>query len=63
MHYQWSHNPEALQEPMNCAIAGIVNAMLWSTSVFYLKNGVKDNGFAVAASAALHAWSVITNAF
>ncbi|KAJ5825900.1 hypothetical protein N7474_003038 [Penicillium riverlandense] len=63
IHYQWSHNPQALQDPLNRAIAGVVNALLWASSTWYFKNGVMDNAWAVGLSAALQAYSVVSNAF
>ncbi|KAJ5612800.1 hypothetical protein N7510_005994 [Penicillium lagena] len=63
LHYQWSHNPQALQDPLNRAMAGLVNALLWASSGWYFKNGVKDNGWAVGLSALWHAYSVVSNAF
>ncbi|KAJ5675788.1 hypothetical protein N7462_008685 [Penicillium macrosclerotiorum] len=58
IHYQWSNNPAALNDPLNKAIAGIVNAILWASSAWYAKMGVKDNCVAVGLSAALQAYSV-----
>lgn len=63
IHYQWSRNPLALQDPLNRAVAGVVNALLWASSGWYFKNGISDNGWAVGLSAALHAYSVVSNAF
>lgn len=59
LHYQWSRDPSALQDPLNKAMAGIVNVLLWSSSAWYAKTGVKDNAVAVGLSAALQAFSVL----
>lgn len=40
-------------------MAGIVNVILWSSSAWYTKNGVKDNAVAVALSAVLQGVSVL----
>ncbi|OGE52495.1 hypothetical protein PENARI_c010G10101 [Penicillium arizonense] len=59
LHYQWSRDPTALQDPINKAIAGIVNVLLWSSSAWYVKHGIKDNALAVGLSAVLQAWGVV----
>jgi hypothetical protein len=59
LHYQWSRDPSALQDPINKAIAGIVNVLLWSSSAWYVKHGIKDNAWAVGLSAVLQAWGVV----
>jgi hypothetical protein len=59
-HYQWSNNPAALQDPLNKALASIANAILWASSAWYAKTGVKDNAVLVGLSAALHAYSVFS---
>ncbi|KAF7718379.1 Uncharacterized protein PECH_001024 [Penicillium ucsense] len=60
LHYQWSHNPAALQDPLTKAIAGISSAILWASSVWYAKTGVKDNAVLVGLSAALQTYSVFS---
>lgn len=61
LHYQWSRNPSLLNDPLNKAMAGIVNVLLWSSSAWYTKNGVTDNAVAVALAAALHGFAVLKN--
>lgn len=58
LHYQWSRDPSALQDPLNKAMAGIINILLWVSSAWYAKYGVKDNCVAVGLSAALQAFAV-----
>ncbi|KAJ5092154.1 hypothetical protein NUU61_007024 [Penicillium alfredii] len=61
LHYQWSQNSVAFQDPINKAIAGIINILLWTSSAWYAKYGVKQNAWAVGLSAALQAWGVINS--
>ncbi|KAJ5554413.1 hypothetical protein N7513_004372 [Penicillium frequentans] len=58
LHYQWSRDPTALNDPVNKVIAGIVNILLWASSAWYAKNGIKDNAVVVGLSAALQAYAV-----
>ncbi|KAJ5449807.1 uncharacterized protein N7458_006256 [Penicillium daleae] len=58
--FQWSNNPAALQDPLNKALACIANAILWASSAWYAKTGVKDNTVSVGLSAALHAYSIFS---
>ncbi|KAJ5358701.1 uncharacterized protein N7496_011114 [Penicillium cataractarum] len=60
LHYQWSNNPTALQDPLNKALASIANAILWASSAWYAKTGVNDNAVLVGLSAALQAYSVFS---
>jgi hypothetical protein len=39
-------------------MAAIVNVLLWSSSAWYAKTGVKENAIVVGLSAALQAFSV-----
>ncbi|QRD84770.1 hypothetical protein F9C07_9026 [Aspergillus flavus] len=58
IHYQWSRNPRTLQDPTNKAIAIVTNALLWVSSVWYFRTGIKENGWVVGLGAALQAWAV-----
>ncbi|KAJ5752450.1 hypothetical protein N7520_009367 [Penicillium odoratum] len=58
LHYQWSRDSTALSDPLNKAMAGIINILLWASSVWYAKNGVKDNAVVVGLSAALQTYAV-----
>ncbi|OOQ90874.1 hypothetical protein PEBR_02959 [Penicillium brasilianum] len=60
LHYQWSNNPAALQDPLNKALASIANAILWASSAWYAKTGVTDNAVSVGLSAALQAYAVFS---
>lgn len=40
-------------------MAGIVNALLWCSSAWYAKHGVKDNAIAVGLAAALQGGAVL----
>ncbi|OOF92582.1 hypothetical protein ASPCADRAFT_210439 [Aspergillus carbonarius ITEM 5010] len=59
LHYQWSLNPRALQDPTNKAIAVIVNSLMWASSAWYFRTGIKENGWVVGFGAALQAWAVV----
>ncbi|KAJ5127425.1 hypothetical protein N7448_008204 [Penicillium atrosanguineum] len=59
LHYQWSCDPSALSDPLNKAMAAIVNVLLWSSTAWYAKNGIKENAFAVGLSAALQGAAVL----
>lgn len=59
LHYQWSQDPSTLRDPLNKAMAGIVNVILWTSSAWYVKHGIKDNAFAVGLSAALQGAAVL----
>lgn len=48
-----------LQDPLNKAMAGIVNVLLWASSAWYAKYGVKENAVAVGLSAVLQAYAVL----
>ncbi|KAJ5702845.1 hypothetical protein N7488_010393 [Penicillium malachiteum] len=58
LHYQWSLNPTALNDPINKTMAGIINILLWASSAWYAKHGVKENALVVGLSAALQAYAV-----
>ena len=57
LNYHWAHNPEQLRLPVNKAVAAIATAIVWASSGWYFKRGVKDIGTIVAAMGALQAWS------
>ncbi|RHZ57297.1 uncharacterized protein CDV56_104269 [Aspergillus thermomutatus] len=57
INYGWAQNPALLQEPINKAIAALMTAIVWVSSGWYLKKGVKGNGVVVAAMGALQAWA------
>ncbi|KAI9932621.1 hypothetical protein ASPWEDRAFT_33514 [Aspergillus wentii DTO 134E9] len=59
INYNWSQNPALLEEPVNKAIAGLITAIVWVSSGWYFKNGVKANGFATALAGAIQAWAVL----
>lgn len=40
-------------------MAGIVNVLLWTSSAWYAKHGIKENAFAVGLSAALQGAAVL----
>ena len=61
LNYHWAHNPELLALPINKAIAGIASTIVWASSVWYFKRGVKDIGTVVAAMGALQAWAAFWN--
>ncbi|CAG7946670.1 unnamed protein product [Penicillium nalgiovense] len=58
LHWQWSRDPTLLQDPVNKAMAGIVNLLLWASSVWYAKYGIKDTSIVLGISAALQAFGV-----
>ncbi|RAL07915.1 uncharacterized protein BO97DRAFT_408665 [Aspergillus homomorphus CBS 101889] len=58
LHYQWSQNPALLRTPTNKAIALITNAMLWASSAWYLRHGIKENAVAVGLGAVLQGVAV-----
>ena len=58
IHYQWSRNTRALRDPTNKAIAIVTNALLWVSSAWYFRTGIKENGWVVGLGAALQAWAV-----
>lgn len=60
LHYMWSQDPTQLNDPLNKAMAGIVNLLLWASSAWYAKNGIVDTTVAVGLSAALQAYAVLT---
>ncbi|KAJ5799979.1 uncharacterized protein N7518_002047 [Penicillium psychrosexuale] len=58
LHWQWSQDPSLLQDPLNKAMAGIVNIILWASSAWYAKHGITDTSIVLGISAALQAFSV-----
>ncbi|CDM30905.1 unnamed protein product [Penicillium roqueforti FM164] len=58
LHWQWSQDPSLLQDPLNKAMAGIVNIILWASSAWYAKQGIIDTSIVLGISAALQAFSV-----
>ncbi|CAG8400357.1 unnamed protein product [Penicillium salamii] len=58
LHWQWSRDPSLLQEPATKIIAGLMNVLLWASSVWYAKNGINDTASVVGLCAALQAWAV-----
>ncbi|KAJ5817952.1 hypothetical protein N7447_007960 [Penicillium robsamsonii] len=58
LHWQWAHNPSLLQDPVNKAMAGIANILLWASSVWYAKYGINDTAVVLGISAALQAFGV-----
>ncbi|GES61192.1 hypothetical protein ATEIFO6365_0006065100 [Aspergillus terreus] len=61
INYQWSKNPALLNDPVNKAIAGLMTAIVWVSSGWYLKRGVNSNGVVVALMGALQAWAAFKN--
>ncbi|OQE31453.1 hypothetical protein PENSTE_c001G04631 [Penicillium steckii] len=59
LHYQWSRDPSLLQDPLNKAIAAIINVLLWVSSSWYVKNGVTPSAVACGFSAALQGFAVL----
>ncbi|KAF9892041.1 hypothetical protein FE257_002447 [Aspergillus nanangensis] len=57
LNYSWSKNPALLDDPVNKAIAALMTAIVWVSSGWYLKKGVKGNGVVVALMGALQAWA------
>lgn len=57
LNYHWAQNPELLKLPINRAIAALATAIVWASSAWYVKRGVKDIGAVVAAMGALQAWA------
>ncbi|KAJ5286816.1 hypothetical protein N7478_002502 [Penicillium angulare] len=57
LHYQWSRDPAALNDPLTKAMAGIINILLWTSSAWYAKHGINENAWAVGLSAALQAYA------
>ncbi|KGO40850.1 hypothetical protein PEX1_091120 [Penicillium expansum] len=58
LHWQWSRDPSLLQDPLSKAMAGIVNILLWASSVWYIKHGINDTAIVLAISATLQAFGV-----
>ncbi|KAJ5340895.1 hypothetical protein N7541_010019 [Penicillium brevicompactum] len=58
LHWQWARNPSLLHEPLTKAIAGIMNVLLWASSFWYAKHGIKDTASVVGLCAALQALAV-----
>ncbi|KAJ5327166.1 hypothetical protein MYU51_017587 [Penicillium brevicompactum] len=58
LHWQWARDPSLLHEPLTKAIAGIMNVLLWASSFWYAKHGIKDTASVVGLCAALQAWAV-----
>ncbi|RAK79317.1 uncharacterized protein BO72DRAFT_525990 [Aspergillus fijiensis CBS 313.89] len=63
LHYQWARNPLALRDPTNKAIALITNAMLWASSAWYLRHGIKENAVVVGMGAVLQGVAVLRSWF
>jgi hypothetical protein len=59
LHYQWSRDPSVLSDPLNKAMAAIVNVLLWTSSAWYAKHGINENMIAVGLSAALQGAAVL----
>ncbi|KAB8224032.1 hypothetical protein RU639_010637 [Aspergillus parasiticus] len=57
LNLQWSLNPQALDEPLNRAIAGLLTLIALGSSVSYLRGGVMSSGFITAAAGAFQAWA------
>ncbi|KAL2817995.1 hypothetical protein BDW59DRAFT_130076 [Aspergillus cavernicola] len=57
INYNWSQSPEQLNNPVNKLIAGLMTAVMWASSGWYLKRGVVSNGAVVALMGALQAYS------
>ncbi|CAG8039866.1 unnamed protein product [Penicillium olsonii] len=58
LHWQWSRNPSLLQDASTKAIAGLINVLLWASTVWYAKNGINDTASVVGLCATLQAWAV-----
>ncbi|KAH8705166.1 hypothetical protein BGW36DRAFT_366999 [Talaromyces proteolyticus] len=59
INYRWSRMnlTNGLTDPVDKGIAGILIFLLWGSSVWYYRHGVKDTSFAVAAGGAVQAWA------
>ncbi|CEJ80731.1 hypothetical protein VHEMI00900 [[Torrubiella] hemipterigena] len=57
INYWWSKNPEALTDPIQKAIAGVMVAIMGASSLWYAKNGVTSNAVAVTAIGALQSYA------
>lgn len=60
INYWWSKNPEALADPIQKAIAGVMVAIMGASSLWYAKNGVMSNAVAVTAIGALQSYAAFT---
>lgn len=58
LHWQWSRDPSLLQDPLNKAMAGLMNILMWASSAWYAKHGISDTALVVGLCAALQAWAV-----
>ncbi|KAL4936626.1 hypothetical protein BDV06DRAFT_204659 [Aspergillus oleicola] len=59
INYNWSQSPDQLRNPLNRAIAVIMTMVMWGSSGWYFKSGVKRNGVVVALMGALQAWAAL----
>lgn len=60
LNYAWSQNPALLKQPVHKAIAALMIAIVWVSSVWYTKRGVTSNAVVVGAMGALQAYSAFT---
>ncbi|KAB8231568.1 hypothetical protein ETB97_002466 [Aspergillus alliaceus] len=61
LNFQWASNPQALEEPLNRAIAGLITLIAWGSSISYLRGGVVSSGLITAAAGAIHGWITLRN--
>lgn len=57
INFAWSKNPEALQDPLQKAIATMMIIIMGTSSAWYAKNGVNSNAAAVALVTALQTYA------
>ncbi|ODA78651.1 hypothetical protein RJ55_06033 [Drechmeria coniospora] len=53
----WSKNPELLREPVHKAMAALMVAIMWASSAWYARQGVRPNAVAVGTVGALQLYS------
>jgi hypothetical protein len=59
LNLHWAKNPEALEEPLNRAMAALVTLIAWSSSAWYLRRGVKASGILTATAGLFQAWAAL----
>lgn len=60
LNISWSQSPEALEQPLNRAIAAMLVIIAWGSSAWYLRRGVAADGVLTAFAGVFQAYAALS---